>query len=411
MKKRFGILVLILCTGIAANTTVYMFVGEGCSHCAQAEPFMFSLSEKYPELDLKIYEIYHNKTNAELFHKMAKSYGFSPMGVPTFFIDERMLIGFSDGKVLDPKTGKEEFLEEIIKQCIEKGCKDPGVIAGIVEVENQSISENNTTSTVIPRTNDYQQNNLTQPTQPVSTNVQSKVQLNMITTTTLVVTTAAADSVNPCIMAVLTFLLGVLFSYSHDKKRITETGVFYTAVVYSTYLILGLLLVLGLTHVFGVLNTFGGFSAVVRIFIAGVVLIVGIINIKDFIWYGRGISFSIPKKYKVKIQKLSKKFVEKGSVTAILSIGLIVTLVEFPCSGMMYLGIITYLIASGVPLTLIIGYLLLYNIVFVIPLIIITLLARKSVENIEKTRLKYRRWFRLILGIVLVMLALFLVVL
>lgn len=396
--KKVALFVLLLSMGLATNVTVYMFVGEGCPHCAQAEPFLFSLSEKYPELNLKVYEVYHNKSNAELFYKMAKAYGASPMGVPTFFIDKQILVGFSDGKALNPKTGKEVSLEELINQCIQQTCEDPGIIAGIAE--EQAFDTNETQK---------QENTSVQHiTQPENRN-KTMTNINLLTTTILVITTAAADSINPCIMAVLTFLLSVLFTYGQNKKRITETGVLYTAIVYSTYLILGLLLVLGISHLIGALQTIGGFSTLIRIFIACVVFIAGIINIKDFFWYGRGISFSIPKKYKVKIQKLSKRFVEKGSITAILLIGLIVTLVEFPCSGMMYLGIITYLITSGVSPALIIGYLLLYNTIFVAPLIIITLLAKKSVDDIEKARLKYRRWFRLVLGTILIILALLLV--
>ncbi len=402
------LLSLILTTGFTANVTVYMFVGEGCPHCAQAKPYMLSLSEKYAELKLKIYEVYHNRTNAELFHKMAKAYGFSPLGVPTFFIDKQMLVGFSNGKALNPKTGKKVDLEEVIKNCIKQGCENPGIIAGIVDVGNKGVlnqsntSGENASQKLPPLKSPVQPN-------PRSKNITNADDKDILTTTVLVITTAAADSVNPCIMAVLTFLIGVLLSHRKDKRKITETGMLYTAVVYTTYLVLGLFLVIGLTQVFRALHTISGFSAAVRTFIAGLVFIAGIINIKDFFWYGRGISFSIPKKYKVKIRKLSKKFVEKGSITAILLIGLIVTLVEFPCSGMMYLGVITYLITQGTPSELVIGYLLLYNIIFVIPLIIITLLARKSAENIEKARLKYRRWFRLILGTALVMLAFFLV--
>jgi cytochrome c biogenesis protein CcdA/glutaredoxin len=389
--------------GFAANVTVYMFVGEGCPHCAQAEPYMLSLSEKYAELNLKIYEVYHNKTNAELFYKMAKAYDSSPMGVPTFFIDKEMLVGFSDGKALNPKTGREVDLETLINQCIQQGCADPGILAGIVEVKNQT----NKTKTNTPLNTSSNTSNAFLP----ATQTEETKLYNPLTITALVITTAAADSVNPCIMAVLTFLLSALFTYTNNKRRIMETGVLYTGIVYTTYFMLGLLLVLGLTHIFGALNTFGAFSVIIKISIAALILLAGIINIKDFFWYGRGISFSIPKKYKVKIQKLSKRFAERGSITAILLIGLIVTLVEFPCSGMMYLGVIMYLITTGIPTALIIGYLLLYNIIFVIPLVVITVLARQSIEKLEKARLKYRKWFRLVLGTVLILLALLLVVL
>ena len=402
--KNVLLLSLILVTGFTANVTVYMFVGEGCPHCAEAKPYMFSLQQKYPEMELKIFEIYHNKSNAELLSKMARAYGTMAMGVPTYFIDKKMLVGFSNGFALDPKTGKEVSLEEEIKRCVTQGCVDPGVYAGII---NETKNEPNNTS------NNTSNNTTTTPVQKPEEQLienTSTEQIDWVKNTSLVIVTAAADSVNPCIMAVLTFLLSVLFTYKRDKKKIIEVGALYTTIVYVTYFVLGLFLVVGLGYIIESLKGAGSYTLLVRMFVAAVVLIAGIINIKDFFWYGKGITFVLPKKYKAKIKRLSEKFAEKGSISAILLIALIVTIVEFPCSGMMYLGIITYFLSIGLPGHLIIGYLILYNIVFVIPLIVITWLARESVSKLEETRLKYRRWFRSIMGIVLVLLAIMLVI-
>lgn len=104
-----------------SNVFVYFFWGDGCPHCAEEKPFLEDLEEKYPELEVKMFEVYRDQGNQELFKEMAQAYGTQARGVPgTFIGDLDPIVGFGSVET----TGKQ--IESMIKTCIEQGCIDPG---------------------------------------------------------------------------------------------------------------------------------------------------------------------------------------------------------------------------------------------------------------------------------------------
>ncbi len=216
----------------------------------------------------------------------------------------------------------------------------------------------------------------------------------------LTIGTAASDSVNPCIMSVMILLLSQL-SMLKAEERAKRVGISYVIAVYISYLILGILLAWGVKLMLLSISTI--FELYIKLLIVALIAIAGLINLKDFFFYGKGFSFSIPEKYKGSIRSLAAR----GTVPAIVVLALLVTIIEFPCSGAMYFGLITYFTSKGTEFLLLFLYLLLYNFVFVLPLIIILvayLMGVKS-ERIDAIRLKYRKYFRLVMGIVLLALA------
>ncbi|MDZ7798708.1 MAG: thioredoxin family protein [Patescibacteria group bacterium] len=107
--------------GATANgkVVIYFFWGEGCPHCAVEKPFLEEMEQKYPELEVKMFETWKNPDNAELFQKVAAAYGIQARGVPTTFIgDFEPIVGFADYM--------KEDLESKIKNCLERDCVDPG---------------------------------------------------------------------------------------------------------------------------------------------------------------------------------------------------------------------------------------------------------------------------------------------
>ncbi|MDZ7611202.1 MAG: thioredoxin family protein [Candidatus Moranbacteria bacterium] len=104
-----------------AKAVVYFFWGDGCPHCAEEKPFLEEMEEKYPELEVKMFETWKNPDNAELFQEMAAAYGTQARGVPATFIgDSDPIVGFGSAET----TGKQ--IENEIKTCLEQGCIDPG---------------------------------------------------------------------------------------------------------------------------------------------------------------------------------------------------------------------------------------------------------------------------------------------
>ena len=104
------------------KTILYFFWGNGCPHCAEAEPFLKDLAKRYPQLEVHAYEIWYNQDNQALFQKMGSAFGFEPSGVPGIFLGDKHWVGYSSD------LGKE--IESAVSACALNACKDAG--AGVV---------------------------------------------------------------------------------------------------------------------------------------------------------------------------------------------------------------------------------------------------------------------------------------
>jgi thiol-disulfide isomerase/thioredoxin len=100
------------------NTVVYFFWGDGCPHCENQKPFLEEMENKYPDLEIKMFETWSDRDNAELFQEMAEAYGIEARGVPATFIGEaEPIIGY--------RESMNENIEQKISDCIENGCISP----------------------------------------------------------------------------------------------------------------------------------------------------------------------------------------------------------------------------------------------------------------------------------------------
>lgn len=79
--------------GQVQPTCIYLFYGQGCPHCERAKPVIDALVKKYPQVQLKTYEVYFNTTNQKMFEDFQQRYAVTEKGVPTLFIGDRALIG------------------------------------------------------------------------------------------------------------------------------------------------------------------------------------------------------------------------------------------------------------------------------------------------------------------------------
>ncbi|PIN77358.1 hypothetical protein COV15_02215 [Candidatus Woesearchaeota archaeon CG10_big_fil_rev_8_21_14_0_10_34_12] len=333
------------CTQIAGEPYhVFFFYGDGCPHCAQVSPLMEELSKKYTNYTFTSLEIYRNDTNAALFSDFVERYGVERAGIPAVFISQDALIGFSQ-----IKNNIEERLDYYLKNkpiCPMEYNKK--------EATSHEISPKN------------------------------KIQLTL----PAIIIAAIADSVNPCAFAVLIFLLLYLETLGANK-RMLKVGIIYIITVFIVYFLSGL-------GLFVVIQKTGITSSVFKI-AALIAIIAGLINIKDFFWYGKGITLAIPESKK----PLIEKYIKKASLPAAIVLGILVSMFELPCTGGVYLAILA-LIASNAN-ALAIPYLLLYNFIFVLPLFIILFVVYRgaSVQKAEETRQSKRKWLRLIMGIVM----------
>ncbi len=223
----------------------------------------------------------------------------------------------------------------------------------------------------------------------------------------IIISAAAADSINPCVFGVLIFLLAYMTKVFRNKAKMLLAGLIYITSVYVTYFLIGIG-IFTLAYTAGIAKEFYWFAAFVAI-------VAGLLEIKDFFWYGQWFSLQmIPggaeriKKYSVAMEKMETRHpVLSLAVSGFL--GIFVVFVELPCTGAPYLAILGMLskgeYAAGIPL------LLLYNLVFVLPLFVIIGLVYFGYTSkmLEKWRKENRGMMRLGIGLFLLMLGAYMI--
>ena len=323
---------------------IYYFYGETCSHCAQTTPFIQDLTVKYPNFTLHKFEIYFNESNQELFDDFVQRYSIERRGVPAVFIGSDALLGTDQIK---------NNLESRIKFYLKNKPTCP------LEYNRQEAGLHEIS-----------------PTKRIDI------------TLSAIIIAALVDSINPCAFAVLIFLLLYLTTLGASRRTL-KVGIAYIVTVFIVYFLAGL----------GLLTAIQSIGLTRQIFyVAAVISIVaGLINIKDFFWYGKGITLAIPESRKGTIEK----YIQKASMPAAIILGVLVSLFELPCTGGVYLAILSLIAKNAYNLAL--PYLLLYNLIFVLPLAIILLAVYfgVSAEKAEKLRVEKRRWLRLVMGLVM----------
>ncbi len=219
-----------------------------------------------------------------------------------------------------------------------------------------------------------------------------------ITSLTIPILVGAAiiDSINPCAFGVLIFLLAYLFKNFNSRKLVLIHGFTYIGAVFLTYLIAGLLLL-------PIISQLGRISTGAYIGIGIILIIFGILEIKDFFFYGKGPTLGIIPSASKRIEVMVKNITGKLSTSFFL--GVFVALVELPCTGAVYLGVLALVSIAGLNGN---NFLLLviYNLLFILPLVVILLLIHRGgqTEQFEKWREKYRGHMRLAIGLLLIFL-------
>lgn len=216
-----------------------------------------------------------------------------------------------------------------------------------------------------------------------------------------VVISAVVDSINPCAIVVLILLLSTLVAAAKSKAHMLKTAVVYISVIYTVYFLSGL----GLIAFFANIPLI--FTQIIGVSIGSIIAFFGLVEIKDFFWYGKGFSLTIPPEMAKRIHK----YVEKLTLPGVIFLGIFVTGVELPCTGGPYLAI-TYVLSQNFNISALL-LLAFYNLIFIAPLIAITALVATGlkVTDVQRWKLKYRPYMRLATGILLIYLAWLLILL
>lgn len=219
---------------------------------------------------------------------------------------------------------------------------------------------------------------------------------------TLVIIAGIVDGINPCAIGVMLLLLGYLLIFLEKKKEVLKIGIIYIITVYLTYLVIGLFFA-EFIHTLSASPLGLYFQKTIGILL----ILAAVLNIKDFFFEGRGPTLQIPQRSRKYISSL----VEKGSVPATIGLGVVVTFLETPCSFPLYMGTISVLELSFKKAISFLFYLLIYNFMFVLPLLAILYLVyfARKLTSLKEFQHHGKRWLRLISGLVILAFGIFII--
>lgn len=326
---------------------LYFFWSLACPHCLEARPFVEAIPAERPWVKLHALELTRHPENVHRYVALAGETGQPAQYVPALLFCGRMQSGWDDAA-----TSGQALLAEL------DACRAEAKGASAADVARAL------------------------PVPAFSVPLLGEVSLDRYSLPLMTVLIAGLDAFNPCAFFVLLFLLSMLVHQKSRARMLAIGGVFVlvSGAMYFAFMAAWL-------NLFQLL----GSLAWVTLAAGGLALFVGIVNVKDFFWFGRGVSLSIPEGRKPAIFQRMRTILAAGSVPAMLAatvlLAVAVNFYELLCTAgfpMVYTRLLTLQEVGATGHYL---YLALYNLVYVIPLAVIvgafafTLGARRLTER------------------------------
>ena len=263
----------------AAGPVLEVFVRDGCPHCARAEAFLETFTRERAGLTVVLRHVDRDDAARDDLLRHSRAAGVWPPGVPTFVIAGRVLVGFESAE----RTGPD--LAALVSGEPKPATQVESALFGTLSVARLGL--------------------------PLFT-----LALGLL------------DGFNPCAMWVLLFLLALLVNL-RDRRRmalIAGTFVLVSGAVYYAFMAAWLNVFLAV-----------GFSTPVRLALAVVALVIGAINVKDFLRPGRGISLSIPSSAKPALYARMRGILEGktllASLAGVTALAVVVNFIELLCTA------------------------------------------------------------------------------
>ncbi len=351
---------------------LYYFWGDGCPVCDRQDVFLERLEREHPELRVERFEVWYDEDNLALLREVAEEMGFEPRGVPVTVLGGRHWVGFN------PQIG--EQIERQLQECFERGCPDP--TGSPLPAERRPFDS----------------------TEPLHLPLLGEFKVGTQPAVLLTALIAFVDGFNPCSLWVLTMLLAlVVYTRSRLKTILVgSTFLLVTAVVYGGF-------IAGVFGVFAFVQHLGWVRALTAAIAAGF----GILNIKDYVRFGQGVSLTISAQHKRGISARIRELVrgERSlpamvGVTAVMATG--IALVELPCTAgfpIIWSGIMVERQISGL------GFAALLGLYIAVYLLIELVVFFTAVFGLRAARLTegYARVLKLFGGVIMLALAFVLV--
>jgi len=194
---------------------------------------------------------------------------------------------------------------------------------------------------------------------------------------------AVADSINPCAFAILFVILWSILSQTGSYRKVLFTWLAFTLSIFLSYYLMGI----WLYRAFAYANQ----AMYLQIWAAVVAILIWLANIKDYFWFWKVFTMEMPERFKMSSKLWLRKI---HSPSWAFFIGILISLFLLPCTWGPYLTILSYLASESATINMMwYVYLLIYNLIFITPFVIITLLVSLGSADIATLK-EYREMYK-----------------
>ena len=218
---------------------------------------------------------------------------------------------------------------------------------------------------------------------------------------TVIALAGLVDGVNPCALAMLILLISTVIKL--DKKKVIYVGVSFALGTFITYYFIGF----NLFKMMEVAVKLSWLTIVIYTITILICLYIIYLNTKDYLAIKKGDIGGIQNQLNKNQKKLINKFISKMTTSTNIIIygfilGVILTIMEFTCTGQVYLPTVSYIISSGEGGILPYVYIGIYNLMFIVPLIIVCVIAYIGKSTKKLSNLLYEKigYIKLITNII-----------
>ena len=386
---------------------IHLFYGNGCPHCAAEEEFLSDYLKDRPDVKLYKYEIWYDSNNQELLSKVQKEMGTTNKnGVPFTVIGKKTIVGYADGVT-------DEQIKDAINYYLNNDYRDyAGEITGKVkkaEVKEDTTKDESKTEdkkeNKIEKADDIKDSNQTD--ENVTVPVLGKINAKKVSLPILAVVLGFVDGFNPCAMWILIFLITMLFNMKDRKKMwiLGLTFILTSGIVYLMFMLAWLNLA-----------TFISKITFIRLLIAVIALVVGLINVYKYIdslkKKDEGCDVVDKKDRKKIMEKIISITHEKKFIIALLGIMVLaasVNIIELMCSIGIPLLFTQILAMNNLSTFSYMIYMFIYIFFFLIDDIVIFVISMVTLK-VTGLSTKYTKYSHLVGGIIMLIIGLLLII-
>ena len=367
---------------------IIYFSSTSCENCLKFKKALPEIIAGFEEfISIKEYDIDDIKTtNLEKFLEYCEKYEIEEeVAPPVIFIGSKSLI---EVDAIIEKL-QETIIEEMANPTLPPGTaiaepNDPaGQTPDTTPPQNTAEEPNDSATGSIPPEPNLipPEPNILTP-EPVKPRSRIMEKFNKFSIGAIVLA-GLVDGINPCAFTTIVFFISMLSYLGKTKHQLIVVGVGFTLSVFVTYLLLGLGL-LGAAKSFLVSHSV---SKIVTYIVAALTFILAGWSFVDFVNYIRtksvkSMTLGLPKSIKTKIHKVIRVGIgTKGLVVGSLSVGAFVAILESVCTGQVYLPIMIFVARTSTLRMTAISYLILYNLMFILPLVIVLIITYFGVKS------------------------------